>query len=157
MRTRDLRSVVYLGGALGLMAALFAAAEFFSPGLTKICSFGQKVSCGAVANSGKTVTLGIPDWIWGIAGFVVILVLAILAERRPRDARVPYVLLLVTTAGVGLAVYLLYVEVVEIGAICPVCVTAYLFGVVAWAGAIGLARKGYLRARRAATATPEPA
>jgi uncharacterized membrane protein len=148
MRTRNLRSAVYLGGGLGLLAALFAAAEVYDSALTKICSFGSKVSCGAVATSGKTFTLGVPDWAWGVAGFVVILVLAGLAEQRSKDSRIAYLLLAVTTAGVALAVYLLYVEAVEIGAICPVCVSAYLFGFVAWAGAVGLARKAYRRDHR---------
>jgi uncharacterized membrane protein len=149
MRTRSLRSLVYFGGGLGLIVALFAAAEFFDASLTKVCSFGQKFSCGSVDMSGNTTTFGVQDWIWGIAGFVAILAIAVVAERWPKDSRVAYLLLVVTSAGVALAFYLLYVEVVEIGSICPVCVTAYAMGGVAWVGAMGLARKGYRRAHRA--------
>jgi uncharacterized membrane protein len=153
MRTRTFRSLVSLGGAIGLIASIYAALEVYYASLTAVCSVNKYVSCGAVASSGKTSTLGIPDAAWGIAGFVLILALAVLAERRRRDARVAYVLLLVTTAGVALAFYFLYVEVVVIGALCPVCVSAYLCGGVAWVGAIGLARRGYRREH----APPEPA
>jgi uncharacterized membrane protein len=72
-------------------------------------------------------------------------VVAAIAERRRKDARLSYLLLAVTSAGVALAAYFLYVEVVEIRGICPVCVTAYLFGVLAWVGSAGLARRAYRR------------
>jgi uncharacterized membrane protein len=149
MRTSTYRSVVYFGGLFGLLVAIFAAAEFFDAQLTKACSFSAYFSCGKIANSGLTTTLGIQDWQWGVAGFILILVVAALAEQRRRDARFTYLLLLVTTAGVALALYFLYVEVVEIGGLCPVCVASYVLGGVAWVGSIGLARKAYRRAHRA--------
>ena len=141
MRTRTLRSVVYLGAGLGLIAALFAAAEVLDPGLASVCSVSSSISCSRVLTSGLTSTLGIPDFAWGIGGFVAILIAAGLAEQRPRDRVRAYGLLGLTTAGVALALYLLYVEVAEIHAICPVCVSAYLLGAVAWVGAIGLVRR----------------
>jgi uncharacterized membrane protein len=153
MRTRTYRSMVGLGGGLGLIVALFAAAEFYNVSLTGACTFNSVVSCAAIAQSGRTTFLGVQDWIWGIAGFVAILVVAGLANARKKDERIAYGLLALTTAGVGLALYLLYVEVVEIHAICPVCATAYFMGFVAWIGAIGLARRAWERSHRA----PEPA
>jgi len=157
MRTRSLRELVYFGGGLGLIASIYAAAEVYDSSLSKACSFNGVVSCNVILESGKTTALGIPDWSFGVAGFVLILVVGALAEWYRRDARVTYVLLAVTSLGVALAAYLLYVEVFEIGGICPVCATAYFFGVVAWAGAVGLARRAYRRAHRTAKETPEPA
>ncbi len=141
MRIRSVRSLIYLAGGLGLIVALFAAAEFFDASLSKFCSPSSTISCAAVANSGLTTTLGIPDWIWGVAGFIAILALAALAEQHRRDLRYAYALLGLTTAGVALSLYLLYVEVGRIGALCPVCFTAYVFGWIAWGGAILLVRK----------------
>jgi uncharacterized membrane protein len=141
MRTRSVRSVVYLGAGLGLIVAIFAAAEFLDPGLTSVCSFNGFFSCGKVAQSGLTTTLGIPDWAWGVAGFIVILAVAALAEKRPGDSRLAYLLLAVTTVGVALSFYLLYVELVQINALCVVCASAYLLGGVAWVGAIALVRR----------------
>ncbi|HLM91985.1 MAG TPA: vitamin K epoxide reductase family protein [Thermoplasmata archaeon] len=152
MRTRTYRSLVTLGGGLGLIASIYAALEVYYASLAGACSITAYVNCGKILNSGKTTTLGISDWIWGVAGFVVILALAILTEQYRRDPRLPYVLLTVTTAGIGLSVYFLYVEVVEIHGLCPVCAAAYLCGVIAWVGAIGLARKTYRREHRTPTA-----
>jgi len=152
MRTRTYRTLVELGGLLGLLVAIFAALEVYVAGLSKICSFSAFVSCGAVLESGKTTTLGVPDWVWGIVGFVAIVVLAALASQHRKDARIAYALFGVTSAGVALAAYLFYVEVGEIHAVCPVCVTAYAFGVIAWVGAFGLARRAYRQGR----STPSP-
>jgi uncharacterized membrane protein len=154
MRTRSLRALVYFGGGLGFIASVYAAAEVVDTSLSKACSFNGVVSCNFILDSGKTTTLGVPDYAWGLAGFIAILALGVLAERFRRDARWTYLLLGVTTAGVALALYLLYVEVFEIGGICPVCVSAYLFGGVAWAGAIGLATKARRRSRRAVETAP---
>jgi uncharacterized membrane protein len=152
MRARTNRNLVGLGGGLGLIAAIYSALELYYSSLTKVCSINSKISCGAVLASGKTTTLGVSDAFWGIGGFLAILVLAILLDRNRKDERLAYLLFAVTTAGVLLALYFLYIEVAVIGALCPVCVSAYFFGGLAWIGAMGLARRAYRRAH----ATPEP-
>jgi uncharacterized membrane protein len=153
MRTRTYRSLVNLGAGFGLIASIYAALEFYYASLTKVCSVNSYVSCGKVQSSGLTTTLGIQDYWWGVAGFVVIVVLAFLVDRYRHDARLAYLLLLVTTAGVALSVFFGYIELVQINALCPVCFAAYLCGVVCWVGAIGLARRAYRREHR----TPVPA
>jgi uncharacterized membrane protein len=157
MRTRDVRTVVYLAGGLGLIVAIYTYLETVQASLQKYCTINSYVSCGAVATSGKTTTLGIPDWFIGIAGFVVILAVAAIAERRKRELLWPHLLLLITTAGVGFSLYFLYVEVAEIHALCPVCLAAWAFGWVAWVAVIVLVRKVRAKARaRAATANAAP-
>ncbi|MGA9839803.1 MAG: vitamin K epoxide reductase family protein [Thermoplasmata archaeon] len=141
MRTSTARNIVYLAAGIGLIVALFATAEFLDPGLSAVCSITSYYSCGKVAASGLTTTLGIPDWVWGVAGFVLILVVAALAEQRPDDRRRAYSLLGVTSVGVALALYLLYVELHLIHALCPVCASAYVLGGIAWLGSIELARR----------------
>jgi len=141
MRTRAVRSVVYFAAGLGLIVSIFAAAEFFDAALRSVCSVSSFFSCALIDESGLTTTLGIPDYLWGIGGFVVILVVAALAEQRPNDRRLAYGLLGVTTLGVVLSLYLLYVELGLIHALCPVCATAYVLEGVAWVGAIELVRR----------------
>ncbi len=152
MRTRSIRSVIYLAAGLGLILSLFATAEVYDASLSGLCSVNSYVSCGVVLSSGLTTLLGVPDFAWGIAGFVLILVVAGLAERNRRDPRWGYALLAVTTAGVGVALTLLYVELAEIHAICPVCATAYVMGGICWAGTIALVTRTARRARNRASA-----
>lgn len=151
MKTSSVRSAIVLAGLIGLVVSAFAAAEFFEASLRSVCSVNSFFSCAAVDQSGKTSTLGIPDYLWGIGGFVAILVVAGIAERRPKDARPVGLLLALTSAGVALSLYFLYVELAQVHALCIVCATAYVFGVIAWAGAIALAVRA-----RAGSAAEEP-
>ncbi len=139
MRTRNLRSLIYLAGGIGLVVSFFAAAEFFDASLRAICSVNSFFSCALVDQSSKTTTFGIQDYLWGIGGFVVILAVAGVAEKRPREVVWAYALLLLTTLGVAISLYFLYVELAEIHALCPVCVAAYAFGGITWVGSIFLA------------------
>ena len=158
MRTRDIRSVIYLSGGLGLIVSIYAYLETVQASLQKYCTVNSFVSCGAVANSGKTTVLGVPDGLIGIAGFLLILAVASIAERRRRELLWPNVLLLVTTLGVGFSLYFVTVELVEIHALCPVCLAAWVLGWVTWGATIALVRKVRARARaradETASATP---
>ncbi|MFZ1023263.1 MAG: vitamin K epoxide reductase family protein [Thermoplasmata archaeon] len=141
MQTRTLWSIVYFAAGLGLIISLFAAAEFFDAALRQVCSFNSFFSCQLIDQSGRTNTLGIPDYAWGVGGFVAILVIAGVSEARSQHRGWTYTLLAVTTAGVALSAYLLYVELALIGALCLVCAAAYVMGGVSWIGAIALARR----------------
>jgi len=152
VRTSSVRSLVYLAGGLGLLVSLFAAAEFYTASLRSVCSLSQFFSCATVDTSGKTSTFGIPDYAWGVGGFVVLLVVAGLAERSPRDVRPAYLLAALATAAVALSGYFLYVQLAEIHALCVVCATAEAFGVLVWAGAVTLA----LRVGRRSQASEKP-
>ncbi len=138
MNTKSVRSAIILAGLIGLLVSIFAAAEFYQASLRSVCSFNSFFSCGVVDQSGLTTTLGIQDYLWGIGGFLLILVVAGIADRRSADPRPAYLLLGVTTLGVALALYFLYIELALIHALCVVCVAAYLFGGIAWIGAISL-------------------
>ena len=141
MQTRTLWSIVYFAAGLGLIIALFATAEFFDAALRQVCSFNSFFSCQLIDQSGRTNTLGIPDYAWGIGGFVAILGIAGLSEARSQIRAWTYGLVAVTTAGVAMSAYLLYVELALIGALCLVCAAAYAMGAVSWIGAIALARR----------------
>jgi uncharacterized membrane protein len=147
MRTRTIRSVIYLSGGLGIIVSIFTYLEAVEASLQSLCTVNAFVSCSAVANSGKTTLFGISDSFIGIGGFVLILIVAGIAESRRKELLWPYLLLLLTTAGVGLSIYFGYVELAEIHALCLVCFTAYIFGVIAWGGTIALVQKVRAKAR----------
>jgi len=144
MKTRSLRTFVYLTGVFGLLVSIYAGLETLDASLRSSCTVNSFFSCSAVDASGKTSTFGIPDAAIGIAGFVLIIIVAALAEQHSRDLRYLYALLLFTTGGVAFASYFAYVEIAEIKALCPVCTAAYIFGILVWIGAIALT----LRVRR---------
>jgi len=158
MRTRDIRSAIYLAGGLGLIVAIYTYIETVEASLQKYCTVNSFVSCGAVANSGYTTTFGIPDSYIGIGGFILVLVIAGIAETRKRELLWPYLLLIFTTAGVGFSIYFLYVELALIHALCPVCLSAWVFGWIVWVASIALVRRVREKARdRAAQASSKGA
>ncbi len=139
MRTQSVRGVVYLAGGLGLLVSIFAAVEYFEASLRGVCSINQFFSCAVVDESGRTTTLGIPDYLWGIGGYLALMIVAGLAERRPRDVRPAYALTLLATGAVALSAYFIYVQLAEIHALCVVCASAETLGGVLWLGSIALA------------------
>lgn len=147
MRTRTIRSVIYLAGGLGLIVAIFTYLETVEASLQSLCTYSAYVSCAAVANSGRTTLFGIDDSFVGIGGFVLILLVAGIAESRRKELLWPYLLLLVTTGGVAVAIFFAYEEFFEIHALCPVCLAAWTLGFVAWVGSIALVRKVRAKAR----------
>lgn len=158
MRTRDLRSVIYLAGGLGVIVSIYTYLETVQASLQKYCTINSYVSCGAVASSGKTTTLGIPDSFIGIGGFVLVLIVAAIAERRRPELLWPQLLFLLATVGVAFSLYFLYVELVEIHALCPVCLTAWVLGWVVWGASIVLVRRVRAKARsRGLRASETPA
>ena len=158
MRTRSLRGIIYLAGGLGLLVAIFAAAEFYTASLRSVCSISQFFSCSTVDQSGKTTTLGIQDYVWGVGGFVLLLIVAGVAERLPRDLRPAYALAFFSTGAVALSGYFIYVQLAEIHALCVVCVTAEGFGAIVWVAALALAVRTRRKALgRSAPARPPPA
>lgn len=154
MHTRTIRTYVYLTAGLGLLASIYAGVETVYAPLQSSCNVSSFFSCGAVDTSGKTTTLGIPDAAIGIAGFILILIVAVLAEQHRRDLRYLYALVFFTTGGVGFASYFAYVELAQIRALCPVCTTAYAFGVLVWVGAIVLTQRVRRRLRKAGVPVP---
>jgi len=141
MRTATIRSVIYLAAGVGLIASIFAALEFYEASLQNLCSINAFFSCSTVDKSGQTSTLGIPDYLWGVGGFVLVLGLAGIAESRPRDHRWPILLLAMTTLGTAFSLYFFWVQLAVIGAFCVVCASAYVFEWIAWAGAVALVRQ----------------
>ena len=152
MKTSTVRSTIYLAAGLGLLVALFAAAEFYTASLRNVCSINQFFSCATVDRSGRTSTLGIPDYAWGIGGYLALLVVAGLAERSRRDVRPAYALVALATGAVALSGYFVYVQLAEIHALCVVCATAESLGAVVWAASISLA----VRTRRKAAERSGP-
>ena len=139
MRTSTLRTIIFLSAGIGLLVAIFAALEYYQESLRSYCTYSSFLSCAAVDKSAYTTTLGLPDYLWGIGGFLLILIVAAISESRKSERRWYYLLLLFTTAGVAFSIYFLYVQLALIGALCVVCTTADVFGWVAWVAAIGLA------------------
>lgn len=85
------------------------------------CGVGD---CGTVQASRYAVFLGLPVALWGVAGYSVILGLALLGVQpgRESDGRIALALFVVGAGGLLFSAYLTYLEAAVIRAWCQWCV-----------------------------------
>ena len=120
---------------LGLAISTYLTIEHYSSSSLLACPESATINCVKVTTSRWSVIAGVPIAVLGLLYFVAMTALLVPAAwQRPQLDRV-------RVAGVGLGaamvLYLVYVELFEVDAIClwctgvHVCVIA-LFGVVLW-------------------------
>lgn len=79
--------------------------------------------CWTVNTSQYSQVLGIPVSVFGVIGYLAILIVALLANRNKFLARNQDMILFgMTLAGFLYSIYLTYLELFVINAICPFCV-----------------------------------
>ncbi|HEV2165789.1 MAG TPA: vitamin K epoxide reductase family protein [Thermoplasmata archaeon] len=148
MRAESLHALILLAAIVGVGLSAFAYAESVYPPLQHDCSVNPFFSCAKVDASGQTTTLGVPDWAIGLGGFLLLLAidLPLYASWDPRLLRA---LAAVSAFGVAVSLYLAYVELFRIDALCPVCLSAYGANLIVFGSALALLWKGR-------AAAPEP-
>ena len=109
--------VVGLGVSIYLTFVHFSAAQL-------VCSVSGAIDCERVLGSGYGVIAGtaVPTSAAGIVWFAVAGVLAVLQNRRAQVAW--------SAIGLLTVVYLVFVEIVQLGAICIWCTVAHAMVVV---------------------------
>ena len=103
-----------------------------------VCEIGRVFSCNSVLFSSYSKFLGVEVAYYGLAWFVVALILSLLAVNSLSASKI---LLLWSIVGIVGIVILNYVEIVLIGAICLLCLTTHILGAVvfsfAYVGFVG--------------------
>ena len=141
MELRSVRTTLYLAAGIGIILSVFSGLELVYASLSQICSVNSFFSCSAVAHSNFALFLYLPDWLWGLGGFIVIVAVAAMAERFPFDPRWSLTLLGLTAIGVALSFYFLYVQLALIGAFCIVCSSSYVMGFICFGAVLSIARR----------------
>jgi uncharacterized membrane protein len=108
---------------LGLLDAAYLSIERLTGG-TLACPIGA--GCETVQSSAYAVFFGVPVAYIGIAGYAALLVVALLALQTDRIGAISLADLLLALASIGVlfALYLSYLQVAVIGAICFWCVAS---------------------------------
>jgi uncharacterized membrane protein len=84
------------------------------------------VSCELVTTSSESVFLGIPVAVLGLAWFVGMSVLCLPASWRSTDRRVHLLRVVASLLAIAFVLWLIYAELVIIGAICLWCTAAHV-------------------------------
>ncbi len=120
MRTRQVIAVLALAGAfVALYLTLYKVGVIGE----LACSVGE---CETVNTSRWATFLGLPVAAWGLATYVVLFVLAIagLSERGSESRAISYMMVAISGWSVLFSMWLTYLELFVIHAICIWCVTS---------------------------------
>jgi uncharacterized membrane protein len=111
---------------VGVAVSLYLTITHFGDPDLLVCAEGGSVSCNAVTSSAQSEILGIPVALLGLVWFVGMIVLCVPAAWRARDRRVHQLRTVGVIAGMGFVLWLLYAELIIVGAICLWCTVAHI-------------------------------
>jgi len=110
--TIEALSIIGIGLAVYLLWQQFFHPEF------QPCNINATVNCDAIISGAVAKTLGIPTPLIGLAGYIIILLSALL--RKPK------LLLGMATFGLAFCLWIAYKELIELRVVCPVCIACQL-------------------------------
>ena len=108
-----MRWVLIVLPVVGIIASSLALREHYRTDASP-CSINERWDCGIVNHSPYAVLYGVPVAVIGIAGYIL---LGVLAFRRAYR-----LMLLAALGGLGFALYLAHIESVVLGVWCIYCV-----------------------------------
>jgi uncharacterized membrane protein len=114
----QLIAVLALAGVAVSSVSLY---HHYGTSQTSYCDFGATFNCDIVNRSVYSTVLGIPDALIGILGYAVLFVLAVFHRT---NAEMPFVILGASTAGLGFALYLTYIEKFVLATWCILCLSS---------------------------------
>ena len=118
-----------LGLALaGLMIAGYLTVLHYDSSVPLVCSAGSLVNCETVLSSPSATVAGVPVAVWGVAWFVVALVLMAMivgADARGGSTRLRNAALAWIGVATLVVLYLVYQEVGVIGKLCAWCTAVH--------------------------------
>lgn len=122
---KNSKSVLFIALAIiGVADAIYTAYEYSTSNYSG-CTISSYLSCGSVAASGHTSMFGIPFYAMGLIWFPILLVLGLVLSKGGKFPLNSPVVLPLLMIGNIFTVYLWYLEIGVIGAICPSCVSLY--------------------------------
>jgi uncharacterized membrane protein len=108
-----MRWVLIVLAVVGIIASSLALREHYRTDASP-CSINERWDCGIVNHSPYAVLHGVPVAVIGIAGYIL---LAVLAFRKAYQ-----LMLLAALGGLGFALYLAHIEAAVLGVWCIYCV-----------------------------------
>ena len=117
----------------GIVVSSVSLHHHYDTSKTSFCNFSETFDCDIVNRSTHSTVLGVPVALIGILGYLLILILATIYRDK---SETPVMLLVACTGGLGLALYLTYIEKFVLAAWCILCLTSLIliFGAAVLSG-----------------------
>jgi uncharacterized membrane protein len=121
--SRRLCQLIAVLALAGIVVSSVSLHHHYGTSITNYCDFGASFNCDIVNRSVYSTVLGIPDALIGILGYGLLLVLATFYRTK---AETPFMLLIASTAGLGFALYLTYIEKFVLATWCILCLSSLM-------------------------------
>jgi vitamin-K-epoxide reductase (warfarin-sensitive) len=105
----------------GIAVSSVSLRHHYGTSQTTYCDFGASFNCDIVNRSIYSSVLGVPVALIGILGYALLLVVATFYRMK---AESPFMLLIASTAGLGFALYLTYIEKFVLATWCILCLSS---------------------------------
>jgi len=116
-----LMTAIALIAIAGMAVSCVSLYEHFATSTTSFCNFNQSFNCDLVNRSVYSTVFGMPVALIGAIGYSLIVALATVYRSQ---GQTPVILFIVSSAGLGFALYLAYIEKFVLGAWCLLCLTS---------------------------------
>lgn len=150
---RRTASVLVLGGAVGLVAAVVLLIEKIKliedPDYIPSCSINPILSCGSIMRTDQAEAFGFPNPIIGIAGFAATMTIGVAVLTGALLPRWFWLGLLAGTVfGAVFVHWLIFQSLYRIGALCPYCMVVWTVTIpIFWYTFLHVVAAGHLRLR----------
>ena len=128
-RTRTWMTVLASAGLVAAATSTYVHMRMLGdPGYASFCDINATVSCTQVYQSRYGRVVGVPVALGGVIWFAAVLLLTYAAARAPRTSapNVSGYLLLWSTIGLAVAMYMAYASFFVLGTVCLLCVVVYV-------------------------------
>jgi uncharacterized membrane protein len=121
--SRRLCQLIAILALAGMVVSSVSLHHHYGTSQTNYCDFGASFNCDIVNRSVYSTVFGIPDALIGILGYGLLLVLATFYRTK---VETPFMLLIASTAGLGFALYLTYIEKFVLATWCVLCLSSLM-------------------------------
>jgi uncharacterized membrane protein len=121
-------SYIKVLASVGILLAVYLLTEqIFHPAFQP-CNINSSVNCTAIISGSVSKTLGLPTPLYGLIGYIVILLAGIFKRKK--------LLLAMATFGLVFLLRIAYIELVFLHVICPVCIGCQLIMIIVFSLAL---------------------
>jgi uncharacterized membrane protein/predicted DsbA family dithiol-disulfide isomerase len=123
-----------IGIGLSIELSIIHYKTHTDPAFHSVCAVSENVNCESVALSPYSVFMGLPVSIWGIVGYLMILVFAggSIIYRKKDEGFLSGVLFLLTLIALVVSIVMGYISYARIASLCLFCMGTYIVnGIVA--------------------------
>ncbi len=119
MQQTKLYTAIRALAVFGILLAVYLLIEQWMPAdAFRPCTINSTVNCDAIISGPVARVLGVPTPLFGLVGYIGILIAAVIAK--------PKWVMGIATGGLAFCLWIFYREIFELRVVCPVCILCQL-------------------------------